>query len=124
MGDKGSPSRFSALILQGIVSSLQLARFLSVDCRPTIVRAVSRHMPLSQSRAFVGRLMADPSFLYKLALEQVRQSVGAARWLPRWGESHPVSICVRVTCWAASASGDLWRMVWRPPNCRRKTSDS
>jgi hypothetical protein len=53
------------------VSSLQLVRFLSVDCRPTLVRAVHRTMPSPAARAFVGRLMADPSFLGKLAVEQL-----------------------------------------------------
>jgi hypothetical protein len=53
------------------VSSLQLVRFLSVDCRPTLVRAVHRTMPTPAARAFVGRLMADPSFLGKLAVEQL-----------------------------------------------------
>ncbi len=53
------------------MSSLQLVRFLSVDCRPTLVRAVHRTMPSPAARAFVGRLMADPSFLGKLALEQL-----------------------------------------------------
>jgi hypothetical protein len=46
-------------------------RFLSVDCRPTLVRAVHRTMPSPAARAFVGRLMADPSFLGKLAVEQL-----------------------------------------------------
>jgi len=55
----------------GIVSSLQLARFMTVDSRPTLVRAISRWAPASLSRSFVGRLMADPAFLLKLTLEQV-----------------------------------------------------
>jgi hypothetical protein len=54
----------------GLVSSLQLVRFLAVDCRPTLVRAAHRVLPTASARAFVGRLMADPSFLAKLAVEQ------------------------------------------------------
>ena len=53
-----------------MVSSLQLVRFLAVDCRPTLVRAAHRLLPTASARAFVGRLMADPSFLAKLAVEQ------------------------------------------------------
>ena len=65
--------------VQGLVSSLQLVRFLTVDCRPTLVRAVHRTMPSPAARAFVGRLMADPSFLGKLALEQlITLAAGAA----------------------------------------------
>ena len=55
----------------GIVSSLALVRFMTVNVRPSVVRAVSRGTPQAFSRAFVGRLMADPAFLYKLAFEQV-----------------------------------------------------
>ena len=51
-------------------SSAQLVRFMSVDVRPSVVRVVSRSTPQWASRAFVGRLMAEPAFLYKLAFEQ------------------------------------------------------
>lgn len=65
------PAGLRLAVEMGIVSSLQLARFLSVDCRPTVVRAVSRVLPSGNARAFVGRLMADPSFVMKLGVEQV-----------------------------------------------------
>jgi hypothetical protein len=45
-------------------------RFISVDARPSLVRAVSRHTPAAFSRGFVGRLMGDPGILLKLAYEQ------------------------------------------------------
>ena len=64
------PAGLKLAVELGLVSSLQLARFLSVDCRPTLVRAVHRTLPTPLARAFVGRLMADPSFLGKLAVEQ------------------------------------------------------
>ncbi|KAJ6814284.1 protein RETICULATA-RELATED 1, chloroplastic [Iris pallida] len=55
----------------GLVSSAQMVRFLSMFARPTICRAISRGLPQSLSRAFIGsRMIADPSFLYKLLLEQ------------------------------------------------------
>lgn len=63
------PAAIRMAIEMGIVSSMQLVRFMSVDVRPSVVRAVSRSTPWA-SRAFVGRLMADPAFLWKLAFEQ------------------------------------------------------
>lgn len=53
----------------GLVSSAQLYRFLSMDVRPNITRAVSRTMPPTAAREFVGRLMADPGFVHKLVGE-------------------------------------------------------
>ena len=71
------PYAIRMAIEMGIVSSMQLVRFMSVDVRPSIVRAVSRSTPSSVSRAFVGRLMADPAFLWKLGFEQVVTIGGA-----------------------------------------------
>jgi len=53
----------------GLVSSAQLYRFLSMDVRPNITRAVTRSMPPTAAREFVGRLMADPGFVHKLVGE-------------------------------------------------------
>ena len=64
------PAGLRLAVELGLVSSLQLVRFLAVDCRPTLVRAAHRVLPTGAARAFVGRLMADPSFLAKLAVEQ------------------------------------------------------
>lgn len=64
------PAGLRMAVQMGLVSSLQLVRFLAVDCRPTLVRAAHRLLPAPAARAFVGRLMADPSFLSKLAVEQ------------------------------------------------------
>ena len=71
------PGGIRMAVEMGIVSSLALVRFMSVNVRPSVVRAVSRGTPQAFSRAFVGRLMADPAFLYKLAFEQV-VTIGAA----------------------------------------------
>jgi hypothetical protein len=54
----------------GLFSSAQLVRFLSMDVRPGVARAVSRSLPVSAAREFVGRLMADPAFAQKLVIEQ------------------------------------------------------
>lgn len=54
----------------GLFSSAQLVRFCSMDVRPNLTRAVSRTLPASWARDFVGRLMADPAFVQKMAIEQ------------------------------------------------------
>jgi hypothetical protein len=64
------PAGLRMAVEMGLVSSLQLARYISADSRPTVVRFISRITPAAVSRSFVGRLMADPAFLVKLMLEQ------------------------------------------------------
>ena len=54
----------------GLFSSAALVRFLSMDVRPNVTRFVTRSLPPSVSREVVGRLMADPAFIQKFALEQ------------------------------------------------------
>uniref|UniRef100_A0A7N0URR5 Uncharacterized protein n=1 Tax=Kalanchoe fedtschenkoi TaxID=63787 RepID=A0A7N0URR5_KALFE len=63
----------------GLVSSAQMVRFLSIHARPTTVRYISRLLPEGVSRAFNGRMMADPAFLYKLLLEQAA-TIGCSVW--------------------------------------------
>ncbi|XP_038989715.1 protein RETICULATA-RELATED 1, chloroplastic-like isoform X2 [Phoenix dactylifera] len=63
----------------GLVSSAQMVRFLSINARPTTSRFISRALPQSLSRAFIGRMLADPSFLCKLILEQAA-TIGCAVW--------------------------------------------
>lgn len=53
----------------GLFSSAQLVRFFSMDVRPNITRSITRSLPPSWARDFVGRLMADPGFAQKLVLE-------------------------------------------------------
>mmetsp|Transcript_5869 Transcript_5869/g.14910 ORF Transcript_5869/g.14910 Transcript_5869/m.14910 type:complete len:522 (+) Transcript_5869:208-1773(+) len=74
------PAAIRMAIEMGIVSSGQLVRFMSVDVRPSAVRAVSRVAPAAVSRAFVGRLMADPAFLWKLGFEQTVTIAGAVMY--------------------------------------------
>ncbi|ONK77833.1 uncharacterized protein A4U43_C02F11200 [Asparagus officinalis] len=64
----------------GLVSSAQMVRFLSVNARPTVSRAISRALPQSLSRGFIGRMIADPSFLYQLLLEQAATIGCAVHW--------------------------------------------
>lgn len=55
----------------GLFSSAQLVRFFSMDVRPGVARAVTRTLPPTWAREVVGRLMADPAFAQKLALESL-----------------------------------------------------
>ncbi|XP_071721776.1 uncharacterized protein [Rutidosis leptorrhynchoides] len=63
----------------GLVSSAQMVKFLAINARPTTVRYISRGLPEGLSRAFIGRMIADPAFLYKLLLEQVG-TIGCTVW--------------------------------------------
>ncbi|KAK9663966.1 hypothetical protein RND81_14G009800 [Saponaria officinalis] len=54
----------------GAVSSAQLVTYLMNEARPTITRAISRSVSSAMSRAFIGRITADPAFLHKLLFEQ------------------------------------------------------
>jgi len=64
------PSGIRMAVEMGLVSSAQLVRFLGMDARPNLIRAVTRNTPASFSRGFVGRMMGDPSILVKMAYEQ------------------------------------------------------
>lgn len=63
----------------GFVSSAQIVKFLAINARPTTVRFISRSLPDAISRAFIGRMIADPAFLYKLLLEQAA-TIGCSVW--------------------------------------------
>nr|CAD1820039.1 unnamed protein product [Ananas comosus var. bracteatus] len=63
----------------GLVSSAQMVRFLAINARPTTSRFISRALPQSLSRAFIGRMIADPSFLYKMLLESAA-TLGCSFW--------------------------------------------
>lgn len=65
------PVMLRRAVEMGLFSSAQLVRFLSMDVRPNATRAVQRSLPISMSRAFVGRLMADPAFCHKLIMENL-----------------------------------------------------
>lgn len=73
------PAGFRQAYEMGLVSSAQMVRFLAIHARPTTVRAVSRALPQGISRAFIGRMIADPAFLYKLLLEQAT-TIGCSTW--------------------------------------------
>uniref|UniRef100_A0A0D6R078 Uncharacterized protein n=1 Tax=Araucaria cunninghamii TaxID=56994 RepID=A0A0D6R078_ARACU len=64
----------------GLISTAQMVRYLSINARPTVSRFISRAMPQAVSRAFIGRMIADPAFLYKMLLEQTTTICCSAWW--------------------------------------------
>ncbi|CAH9130697.1 unnamed protein product [Cuscuta epithymum] len=73
------PAGFRQAYEMGLVSSAQMVRFLAINARPTTARFISRSIPHGLSRGFIGRMIADPSFLYKLLLEQAA-TIGCSVW--------------------------------------------
>lgn len=73
------PAGFRQAYEMGLVSSAQMVKFLAINARPTTTRMLSRSLPQGLSRAFIGRMIADPAFLYKLLLEQAA-TIGCSVW--------------------------------------------
>lgn len=63
----------------GLVSTAQMVKFLAINARPTTERTISRILPQGMSRAFIGRMLADPAFLYRLLFEQAT-TIGCSVW--------------------------------------------
>lgn len=74
------PAGFRQACEMGLVSSAQMVKFLAINARPTTARLISRSIPEAMSRAFIGRMIADPAFLYKLLLEQAATIGFAVSW--------------------------------------------
>ncbi|XP_030513240.2 protein RETICULATA-RELATED 1, chloroplastic [Rhodamnia argentea] len=74
------PAGFRQACEMGLVSSAQMVKFLAINARPTTARFISRSLPEALSRAFIGRMIADPAFLYKLLLEQAATIGFAVSW--------------------------------------------
>lgn len=96
----------------GLFSSAQLVRFLSMDVRPNVTRAVTRTLPPSVSRGVVGRLMADPAFVQKMLIEVGIVTSGSLLWeLQQRGERFSKELdFVAVNTLAAGASAAA--LVW------------
>ncbi|KAL6545759.1 hypothetical protein OROGR_009633 [Orobanche gracilis] len=73
------PAGFRQAYEMGLVSSAQMVRFLAINARPTTARFISRSLPQGLSRAFIGRMIADPAFLYRMLLEQAT-TIGCSAW--------------------------------------------
>lgn len=102
----------------GLVSSAQMVRFLTVNARPTASRFISRALPESVSRAFVGRILADPAFLYKLLLESGATAATVTFWelrnrKERFKEEWDLALTNILTATACNAF-----VVWSLAPCR------
>lgn len=64
---------------EGLVSSAQMVKFLAINARPTTTRFISRALPEAIYGEFIGRMIADPAFLYRLFLEQTA-TIGCCVW--------------------------------------------
>ncbi|KAF7803642.1 protein RETICULATA-RELATED 1, chloroplastic-like [Senna tora] len=73
------PSGLRQAYEMGLISSAQMVKFLAINARPTTSRYFSRLLPQGMSRAFIGRLLADPAFLYRLLLEEAA-TIGFSVW--------------------------------------------
>ncbi|AES66732.1 hypothetical protein MtrunA17_Chr2g0318431 [Medicago truncatula] len=73
------PAGFRQAYEMGLVSSAQMVKFLAMNARPTASRLISRKLPQGLSRSFIGRMLADPAFMYRFLLEQVA-TVGCSVW--------------------------------------------
>lgn len=73
------PAGFRQAYEMGLISSAQMVRFLATNARPTTTRFISRALPDGISRAFIGRMLADPAFLYRFLLEQAA-TIGSSVW--------------------------------------------
>ncbi|KAK4749964.1 hypothetical protein SAY87_027413 [Trapa incisa] len=74
------PAGFRQACEMGLVSSAQMVKFLAINARPTTARFISRSLPEAISRAFIGRMIADPAFMYRLLLEQAATIGVAVSW--------------------------------------------
>ncbi|KAK8263451.1 hypothetical protein V6Z12_D12G044200 [Gossypium hirsutum] len=73
------PAGFRQAYEMGLVSSAQMVKFLAINARPTTSRFISRTLPQGMSRAFIGRMLADPAFLYRLLWEEAA-TIGSSVW--------------------------------------------
>ncbi|CAL5200815.1 unnamed protein product [Lathyrus oleraceus] len=73
------PAGFRQAYEMGLVSSAQMVKYLAMNARPTASRLISRKLPQGLSRAFIGRLLADPAFMYRFLLEEVA-TIGCSVW--------------------------------------------
>ncbi|KAK3267462.1 hypothetical protein CYMTET_23983 [Cymbomonas tetramitiformis] len=108
------PKGIRMAVEMGLISSAQLVRFIGLDARPSIIRAVTRSTPTGFSRAFVGRVMGDPAFLLKLAYEQaLTAGIGMAYELQQRGDkfkSEADLAAVNVLALMATNAAMVWML--------------
>lgn len=96
----------------GLFSSAQLVRFMQMDYRPTVTRALSRKVPSSISRGLVGRMMADPAFVQKLLMEQLF-TIGSSLYWEKQQRGDRFSkeldfVAINTLCLAAANASLVW----------------
>ncbi|KAF5789887.1 hypothetical protein HanXRQr2_Chr09g0376521 [Helianthus annuus] len=74
------PSGLRQAYEMGLVSSAQLVKYIAMNARPTTSRFISRALPQALSRGFIGRMIADPAFLYRFLLEQAATIGSSVLW--------------------------------------------
>ncbi|XP_076959708.1 protein RETICULATA-RELATED 1, chloroplastic-like [Bidens hawaiensis] len=74
------PSGLRQAYEMGLVSSAQLVKYIAMNARPTTARFISRALPQGLSRGFIGRMIADPAFLYRFLLEQAATIGSSVLW--------------------------------------------
>ncbi|KAL8197686.1 hypothetical protein R6Q57_006251 [Mikania cordata] len=74
------PSGLRQAYEMGLVSSAQLVKYIAINARPTTARFISRALPQALSRGFVGRMIADPAFLYRFLFEQAATIGSSVLW--------------------------------------------
>ncbi|KAI7726803.1 hypothetical protein M8C21_021027, partial [Ambrosia artemisiifolia] len=74
------PSGLRQAYEMGLVSSAQLVKYIAMNARPTTARFISRSLPQGLSRGFIGRMIADPAFLYRFLLEQAATIGSSVLW--------------------------------------------
>lgn len=106
------PSIIRQSVSMGLFSSAQLVRFLSMDVRPNVTRAVTRTMPPAVSQGVVGRLMADPAFVQKMIVEQIISVGSSLVWEARQrGENFTKEldlVAINTLSVAASTGALVW----------------
>ncbi|CAM6115685.1 unnamed protein product [Calypogeia fissa] len=133
------PAGIRQAVEMGLISTALVVRFITLNARPTMTRAITRSLPSNASRALIGRILADPSFLYKVAVEQVT-TIGLGVWWEvhhrgerlkdEWGLAAAniltMSACSAAAVWCLSPSrsyGQTFNFDWQnalqklPNNC-------
>eukprot|EP00197_Chlamydomonas_leiostraca_P002373 CAMPEP_0202858132 /NCGR_PEP_ID=MMETSP1391-20130828/788_1 /ASSEMBLY_ACC=CAM_ASM_000867 /TAXON_ID=1034604 /ORGANISM="Chlamydomonas leiostraca, Strain SAG 11-49" /LENGTH=566 /DNA_ID=CAMNT_0049537017 /DNA_START=145 /DNA_END=1845 /DNA_ORIENTATION=+ len=132
------PAILRQAVTMGLFSSAQLVRFFSMDVRPNVTRTISRALPPTIARDFIGRLMADPGFVQKMVLES-SFAAAASLWYEyrARGERFKdeldlvlintigMAAATGATCWLVAPSrsyGSIQKFPWQQmldglPNC-------
>ncbi|CAG9461931.1 unnamed protein product [Pedinophyceae sp. YPF-701] len=99
----------------GLFSASMIFRFFSADVRPSVARAVYERLPPAQAKGIIGRLMADPGFLQKMALDTALACGINVAW--EWQQRGPRAadevdqIAISTACLAAANAALIYRLA-------------